>query len=185
MFVYWRENVKEGACDTQSVRARIACIAFVALISLLLAGCEFDDGQSTTTTTIKGVTSDVPGGADPADVEVIQGWVTTLAHGDVEGAAEYFALPSVAENGGIAITLETVEEARRFNESLPCGAKLIRAVPDGDLTTATFELTERPGGACDAPGERAKTTFEIENGEIVAWRRVPAGGSPPIEGTEI
>jgi hypothetical protein len=158
-----------------------------ALAALLLAGCDIDDGPSTTTTTIQGITpsSEVPGGADAADVEVIQGWVTTLAHGDVEGAAEYFALPSVAENGGIAITLETVEDARRFNASLPCGAKLIRAVPDGELTTATFELTDRPGGTCDAPGARAKTSFEIEEGEIVEWRRVPTAAPPPIEGSEI
>ncbi len=163
---------------------RLLVGGFALVIALLITGCTIEERA---TTSIAGTTpaSDIPGGADPADVEVIESWVTTLARGDIEGAASFFALPSVAENGPLLLHIETTEDARRFNASLPCGAELIRAVPKGDLTTATFRLKERPGGQCDAPGARAKTTFLIEDGEIVEWRREPTATAPPLEGSEV
>jgi hypothetical protein len=120
----------------------------------------------------------VPGGADPANVEVIEGWVTALARGEVEAAAEFFAIPSVIQNGTPPIRITTREQARAFNRSLPCGARLIRAIDAGRLTIATFRLTERPGpGTCGpGSGEDARTAFVIRDGEIAEWRRVPAGG---------
>jgi hypothetical protein len=56
---------------------------------------------------------------------------------------------------------------------------LIRAEGEGEVTTATFRLTERPGpGQCgDGTGETAKTAFVIRDGKIVEWRRV--GLAPP------
>src|SRR5215212_4165354 len=66
--------------------------------------------------------SGIAGHADPADVRVIDGWVTALRRGDVGAAAGYFALPSVAENGPFLVHIRTLHAARRFNESLPCGA---------------------------------------------------------------
>ena len=123
-------------------------------------------------------TGDVKGDADSADVAVIKGWVDTLRRGDVEAAADYFAIPSTAENGPLLFRIESAADARRFNESLPCGAVLTRAEAAGELTTATFRLTERPGpGACGSgTGERAQTAFAIDDGKIVEWRRVAAGG---------
>jgi len=130
-------------------------------------------------------TGEIPGNADPGDVRVIDAWVTALAHGDVDTAAGYFAIPSVAENGPILARINSLDDARRFNRSLPCGARLIRAETQGDFTTATFELTERPGpGSCgDGVGHKAATAFVIKDGKIVEWRRVPAtgGGSPSGE----
>ena len=119
----------------------------------------------------------VPGNADPADVRVIEEWSSTLRAGDVEGAAELFALPSVAENV-IVVPIEDSEDARRFNASLPCGAELIRAETQGEFTTATFRLTERPGpGTCGAgAGQTAQTAFVIEDGRIAEWRRVGLSG---------
>lgn len=121
--------------------------------------------------------SEFPGGADPAAVQVIDEWSSTLRSGDVEQAAAMFAIPSVAENGS---TLEIVDEddARLFNASLPCGAELIRAEPaTGDAVLATFRLTERPGPGSGGPGTGgiAQTAFVIVGGEIVEWRRVGAG----------
>jgi hypothetical protein len=103
---------------------------------------------------------------------VIDEWAETLAAGDVEGAAEFFAVPSVAENGP-RLQIESVADARAFNAALPCGAELIRAETEGEITTATFRLTERPGpGSCGAgTGNTAKTAFLIEDGLIVEWRR--------------
>jgi limonene-1,2-epoxide hydrolase len=120
------------------------------------------------------------------DVAVIAAWVDTLREGDVEGAAEYFAVPSVAVNGGLMLRIESPEDAVAFNESLPCGAELLRAESMGDVVTATFRLTERPGpGTCgEGVGELAQTAFEIEDGKIVEWRRV-GESTPKAEGETV
>jgi hypothetical protein len=141
-----------------------------ALTAVTLAAC--GGGDSTTTT--------VPGDADPAAVAVIDDWAKTLSEGDVDGAAAFFAIPSLAVNG-LTLRIDDVGDARRFNASLPCGATLEEAVGEGDLTIATFELTERPGpGTCGSGvGAEASTAFRIEDGKIAEWRRVaaePGGG---------
>lgn len=120
----------------------------------------------------------IPGDADPEDAAVIDEWAMTLAAGDVEGAAEFFAIPSVAENSGVVIEIESPDDARLFNASLPCGAELTRAEREGEFTVATFRLIERPGpGTCGSgTGLTARTAFVIEEGEIVEWRRVEDGG---------
>jgi hypothetical protein len=109
---------------------------------------------------------------------VIDAWVTALRHGDVDAAARYFAIPSVAENGPILLRIHSLDDARRFNQSLPCGARLVRAETQGEFTTATFRLTERPGPGTCGPGTggTAKTSFVIHAGKIAEWRRVGAGG---------
>jgi hypothetical protein len=96
----------------------------------------------------------------------------------VKAAAGYFAIPSVAENGPVLLRIRSTEEAVRFNESLPCGARLVRADTAGDFTTATFRLTERPGRGLCGPGTGtvAKTSFVIRDGKITQWRRVGVGG---------
>jgi hypothetical protein len=149
--------------------------SFLTLSLLALSACGGSGSDATSTDGSNGAT---PGNADPADVEVIDGWVTSLRHGDVDAAAEYFAIPSVAENGPILVRIRSIEDARRFNESLPCGARLMRADTAGEFTTATFRLTERPGpGSCGSgTGGVAKTSFVIRDGKIVQWRRVGAGG---------
>jgi hypothetical protein len=80
----------------------------------------------------------------------------------------------VAENGPILVEIEDLEDARAFNASLPCGAELTSAEPDGEFVLATFRLTERPGpGRCGSgAGNTAQTAFVIEDGRIVEWRRV-------------
>jgi hypothetical protein len=87
----------------------------------------------------------------------------------------------VAENGPLLINIRNLDDARRFNESLPCGARLVHAETQGQFTTATFRLTERPGtGFCGSgTGEAAQTSFVIRGGKIVEWRRVGTGGEAP------
>ena len=153
---------------------------FVAVAALLLAlpGC----GGSGGTTSAGNVTT-VPGSADAGDVAVIEGWAQALKRGDVDAAASYFAIPSVAENGGPPVRIRSLEEARAFNALLPCGAYVIRAQSIGRFTTATFRLTERPGpGTCGAGvAATAQTSFVIQDGRIVQWRRV--GGGVPNQGS--
>ena len=150
----------------------------VAPALIALAGCGGGSGSNTTTTA-----PEVPGGADAADVEVISGWVDALRGGDVEAASDFFAIPSTAENGPVLLDLDSRADVVRFNSSLPCGAKLVRAEDSGDFTTATFRLTERPGPGICGPGtgELAETAFRIEDGKIVDWRRQEFG-TPNAEG---
>ena len=117
----------------------------------------------------------VDGAADPhAAIEVIDDWSGRLSEGDTKGAAALFAIPSLAVNGELPLQLTSREEALAFNRSLPCGAKLVKARPAGDLIAATFRLTDRPGGACGSGvGHLARTAFEIEDGHIIQWRRLP------------
>jgi hypothetical protein len=122
----------------------------------------------------------VPGNADPAAVTVIKGWIDTLRRGDVAKAAAYFAIPSVVQNGGPPLRIRNRRGALLFNESLPCGARLVRAVRHYSFTLASFRLTERPGpGRCGAgTGALAKVAFRVSEEKIVQWRRVPTGGRP-------
>jgi hypothetical protein len=151
-------------------------IATALLALAVLAGCG-GSGSSHTATT-----ATVPGDGNTADVKVIGAWVDALRAGDVDQAASYFALPSVVQNGTPPVRLKTRDDVVSFNSSLPCGAKLVSANSDGQVTTATFELTDRPGGNCGAGvGQAASTAFVIEDGLIVHWSRV-GGGAAPIQG---
>ena len=78
----------------------------------------------------------------------------------------------------MTLEIETVEQAELFNASLPCGAELTEAVTEGEFTTATFRLTERPGpGTCGQGADgTAQTSFVIEDGRIIEWRRVALPG---------
>ncbi len=154
-------------------------LAAVAAVAIALAGCG-GGGSDTTISGESGASEDVPGNADPETVGVIRGWVDSLRRGDVEKAADYFAIPSVAENGPILIRITNHARAVAFNRSLPCGARLTRAETAGRFTTATFRLTERPGpGSCGpGTGATAKTSFVIRDGKIVQWRRVGATPEP-------
>jgi hypothetical protein len=149
----------------------------LALLALAISGCGAGDAATHNTT------SSIAGKADPGDVQVIDSWVTALRHGDVEGAAGYFAIPSVAENGPVLVHIRSLDQARRFNQSLPCGATLVRAQTAGQFTTATFRLTERPGpGTCGpGAGQVAETSFVIRGGKIVQWRRVGGGPQAPSQ----
>jgi hypothetical protein len=149
---------------------RLAALLLALLAVSSLAACGVD-GEVTVSAPSE--PTDVASDADQADVDVIDDWARALAAGDVNGAARFFAIPSVAQNV-LLFPIENFDDARRFNASLPCGAELVRAEREGDFTVATFVLKERPGpGTCgDGTGETATTAFVIENGRIVEWRRV-------------
>ncbi len=153
---------------------------FKGVVTLLCAVALGSCGGSDTTAGGGDTSGPDTAGADPADVQVIEDWAGALAGGDVEAAAGYFAIPSTAENGPLLTKIDTRADAIAFNRSLPCGATVVSARTAGDFTTATFELADRPGGDCGSgAGATASTSFQIEDGKIVEWRRIddapPAG----------
>jgi hypothetical protein len=120
----------------------------------------------------------------PADaVNVIRGWSDALRHGDVAGAARYFALPSVMINGtdtagsAIEITIDSPRDAVVANAGLPCGAQFVSADQRGRFINALFRLTGRSGvGGSDCGGgvgQTARTNFVIAHGRIIEWIRAP------------
>ncbi len=146
-----------------------AALAAVTAIAALAIGCGGEGAEDPSST------EGLPPGH--ASVRVIDEWVETLSRGDVSAAADLFALPSVVENGTPPISLRSHTDAVVFNRSLPCGAELVRARPDGRFIAATFRLTERPGGDCGSGvGELARTAFLIRNGKILEWHRLPDPG---------
>jgi hypothetical protein len=154
--------------DDRVMRLAIA-IAVTAVAGLGACGGENEFGDTPTR---------------PAEA-VIRDWADTLRAGDVRGAAEFFALPSVVANGTPPIVLRTRSEARRFNAALPCGARLLRTSSSEGFTTAVFRLTERPGpGTCGTgTGMTARTTFVVRDGKIREWRRVadePRSAGPVV-----
>jgi hypothetical protein len=163
-------------CRHMFAQRAAAALALAALLAT--AGCGGADGTTT---------AEPP--ADSGDVAVIEGWAKALAAGDERAAAGYFAIPSTAENGPLLTSIDTRADAVAFNRSLPCGAEVVSAQTTGELTTATFRLSDRPGGDCGSgAGATASTTFDIEGGKIVEWLRVddaPPPGSVEGEGTEI
>ncbi len=114
---------------------------------------------------------------------MIRAWADALRHGDVRGAAGYFAVPSVmingtdASGGAVVITIGSLSQAVAANETLPCGARFVSADQRGRYVNALFRLTGRPGpggSACDGGvGETARTNFVIVGGRILEWIRAP------------
>lgn len=171
-----------GTCQPAGVPRPLAhlLVPFVAALLLAAGGCGGDEGGSGTGGE-PASSGEIPGGADPEDVAVIDEWSATLSTGDVDGAADFFAIPSVAQNGTPPLDLESEDDVTAFNEALPCGAKLVEATEEDGFILATFELTERPGGDCGpGVGEQAQTAFVIEDGKIAEWRRADqAEVAPP------
>jgi hypothetical protein len=168
-----------------------ALIAFSALFLFVLPGC---GGEPELTLTVETPpreeapeTGDrgsptIPGSGNASDVRVIVAWSKALSEGDIKAAADFFAIPSVAENGPALLRIRNEGQARLFNASLPCGAEVIRAESQGAFTTATFRLKERPGEGFCGIGDTAttaETSFVIEDGKIAEWRRVDTVAPPP------
>ena len=168
------------------------------LLVLVLAGCGGgDDGDRAAGAPSRPAPSAEPqakprGGGDEAptrtgpvtsgETAVIRGWSDALRRGDVSKAAGYWAIPSLASNGGQPIRLLSGKAVRFFNESLPCGAKLESAARDAGYVLAVFRLTERPGaGECGTGvGAKARTLFLLRDGKIVQWLRA-SDPRPPAD----
>ncbi|UJA20071.1 hypothetical protein HJD18_07480 [Thermoleophilia bacterium SCSIO 60948] len=172
--------------------ATVVAMLAALLASIALGACSgADSGSGTADSTGSGAAQ---GPAEPRDeddsgdsedeaVAVIERWSETLRGGDERGAAELFATPSLVDNGTGPLSIETTDDALAFNRSLPCGAVLLGTEARGELTIATFRLTERPGSGTCGPGvgSRARTAFEVADGSITVWQRVPTRGDGSTE----
>ena len=118
--------------------------------------------------------------AGPTAEEVVRGWSEDLRRGDIDAATARFAVPAIVANGTPQVRLETRAEVFFFNDTLPCGGRVVKTERRDGLLVATFELTDRVGGDCGpGAGHRAKTAFEVRRGKIVRWLRVPMKGEDP------
>lgn len=171
-----------------------------AVLALGVAGCGGGDDKAASRSGSSGATGQSAGAApkraDAAAAAVIRGWVDAARSGNMRKAAGYFTLPTIVANGSAPVALTTRAEVVAFNNALPCGARLVRAVASSGYTIATFRLTNRPGGNCQGgEGEIAYTAFRVRDGKIRAWIRVsseappsaspvprptPSGPSPPV-----
>jgi predicted small lipoprotein YifL len=111
---------------------------------------------------------------------VLEGWAQAVREGNPDRAADYFALPAIVSQS-MAVELQTREQIRKFNDELPCGAKLLEVQHDGRYVVGTFRLTERVGGhACTSAGQLVRVAFVIRQGRFTEWRQVPdRPGAPP------
>jgi hypothetical protein len=157
-----------------------AAARFAALLAgvsaLVVAGCGTNRPAVTETVAVPAAHAPREHGPAPdSATRVIRGWSDTLRHGDVDGAARYFAVPSIVQiqPGDPAQRITQRRQAVVFQTILPCGARLISARVEGRYVNALFLLTDRPGATCDAPGATARTAFLIRRGKIVEWRRRP------------
>jgi limonene-1,2-epoxide hydrolase len=167
--------IEGSARDERMFAHRKTLFKWLPMLFCAIALASCGGGNATDPETSAADTAD----ADPADVKVIEDWSAALAEGDVEAAAGYFAIPSTAENGPFLTKIDSRADAIAFNRSLPCGAEVVSAQTAGDFTTATFELLDRPGGDCgDGAGGTASTSFQIESGKIVEWRRIDGQPQP-------
>ena len=119
--------------------------------------------------------------ADPKRVAVVRDWADALRGGHVREASSYFALPAIIENAGPEYLLRNRQGVRGFNQSLPCGARVLRAVRVRRYTIVTFKLTDRHGntpGCGNGKGRLAAVAFAFRRGKISEWRRVTV---PPKE----
>lgn len=170
---------------------RVAKLALAALLAVLLAGCATTSALPGHATAVRArlVGQDGPP-ADPGKLAVVRRWAAELRAGDLRGAAGYFHLPSVFEDGPAdTVTIHTIAQAEIANATLTCGAVVISAFSDGRFIDVLFRLTARAGRgggrrACGSGiGQTARTEFLIRRGRIVAWVRAPSlPGDPGVPG---
>lgn len=170
-------------------RGRGLALTLAVALTLVLAGC-----ASTSTLPGHGAaeTSHLAGQdgppADPAKVAVVRRWAAALRAGNLRGAAGYFHLPSLFDDGATqTMTIHTLAQAEFVNSTLPCGAEVISAFRAGRFIDVLFRLTSRAGpggrtpGCGSGVGKTARTDFLIHDGQILEWLRAPSlPGDPGV-----
>jgi hypothetical protein len=146
-------------------------IAVVALLLLALSGCEEEESRPDPDP----LPPPVQRGAE-YEQRVIRGWLLALNRDDYVGAAQYFAVGAIIDQGD-PFRLPSPAAARIFNAGLPCRADLagVRDEP-GPKSLASFRLRAGPGGPCSGI---VKVRFTIRDGKFTEWRQLPEEPEPP------
>jgi hypothetical protein len=104
---------------------------------------------------------------------IVTAWADELRAGHVRRAASYFSRPVIVQNASPPMRLSSKQEVFDFNNTLPCGAHIVKTIATEHYVVATFVLVLRPGSpACGATGKLAATAFRLRHGKISEWRRV-------------
>ena len=108
-----------------------------------------------------------------AQVRIVTSWADELRAGHVRQAASYFNRPVIVQNATPPMRLTSKQQVFEFNDTLPCGAHIVKTIAAARYVIATFVLVERPGSpGCGATGKLAATAFLLKRGKISEWRRV-------------
>ena len=109
------------------------------------------------------------------ELKVIRKWATAVSAGEIDAAAQLFALHvQVADGVNPQRGLHTRESIVEFNRSLACGQKLLdwqRGTQSAVI--ATFKLTDRKGAAGECGknvGKKTATAFVIERRLIQQYK---------------
>lgn len=112
--------------------------------------------------------------------QVARAWSAALNRDDNKAAAALFAKDAQVIQGSVT-TLHSGNDALEWNRLLPCGGTIVGVtLQRTDQVLVTFQLKERPGHACDGPGQEAAAIFRVEHGKIVLWHQVPPPTSPAV-----
>ncbi len=112
---------------------------------------------------------------------VVRAWSAALDRNDNDAAGRLFADGAQVVQNNRMTRLSTHAVAVGWNALLPCGGTIVSLEPRGpELVLVVFKLSERPGHACDAPGQEAAALFEVQHGKIVVWHQtdVPTSATP-------
>jgi hypothetical protein len=108
----------------------------------------------------------------PSPPAIVRAWSRDLNADRNAAGAKLFAPHARVIQPGVDVRL-TPKLAVAFEESLPCGGRIVELRRKGNRVTAIFLLTERPTHRCDAPGVKAAAMFVVRNGKIVLWHQIP------------
>jgi hypothetical protein len=166
----------------REVRIRLLTCVVLAALGAVAAGCGGGSGTVTvvahhprTTTGAAPAGPAAPHAPSAADVAVVRRWADAVRLGDVPAAVRAFRVPATIANGGPPITVRSRDGIRVFNETLPCGAKVVDAKPAPlGYFVVTFLLVDRRGSRnCGAGvGQLARTAIRLRHGRITDWVRV-------------
>src|SRR6266516_3862474 len=84
------------------------------------------------------------GSTPPSPESVVRAWSQELNTGDNEDAAKLFAPGAEIVQAGTTLRLDTQAEAIAWNAALPCSGRIVSITTNGDTTSATFILGDRP-----------------------------------------
>ncbi len=142
----------------------------LAVLVLVMAACsEEDDAEP------EPLPPPVQRGAE-YEQRVIRGWLLALNRDDYDGAADYFAVGAIIDQGD-PFRLPSRAAARIFNAGLPCRADLAGVDDEpGPKSLASFRLRRGPGGPCSGI---VKVRFTIKEGRFTEWRQLPEEPEAP------